>query len=83
MLLDLPWSANPRPNAIVLKPGPTGQPGTWQTRGWNRVEEKIEKEKTRCDRAKPGQKPGCNPLTFVFFCFLLKRCRFDFFFKKN
>jgi hypothetical protein len=29
------------------------------------------------DPAKPGQKPGCNPLIF----FLLKRRRFEFFFK--
>jgi hypothetical protein len=33
----------------------------------------------RVDPAKPGQKPGCNPLTFVF---LLKRRRVDFFKKK-
>jgi hypothetical protein len=36
--------------------------------GW--VEEKTKKEKTRCepaDRARLGQKLGCNPLTFVFF----------------
>jgi hypothetical protein len=46
-----------------------------------RVEEKTGKEKTRCDPARPGKKPGCNPLTFVFF-FLLKRHRFNFFKKK-
>jgi hypothetical protein len=39
-----------------------------------RVEEKTGKGKTRCDPARPGQKLGCNPLTF----FLLKRCRFIF-----
>jgi hypothetical protein len=41
---------------------------------------KIGKIMTRCDPvdpAKPGQKPGCNQLTF----FLLKRHRFEFFFK--
>jgi hypothetical protein len=31
------------------------------------------------DPAKSGQKPGCNPLTFVFF-FLLKQHHFKFFF---
>jgi len=41
-----------------------------------RVEEKIEEGKNRCDPARPDQKLGCNPLTFVFF--LLKRRRFDF-----
>jgi hypothetical protein len=30
--------------------------------------------------AKPGQKPGCKPLTFVF---LLKQRRFEFFLKKE
>jgi hypothetical protein len=28
----------------------------------------------QCDPTRPDQKPGCNPLTFVF---LLKRRRFD------
>jgi hypothetical protein len=41
--------------------------------GW--VEEKIEKEKTRCDLVDPVR-PSCNPLTFVFF-FLLRQCHFD------
>ena len=54
-----------------VDPGP-GRPGA----GTGRVEEKIGKEKTRCDLARPGQKPGCNPLTFVFF--LLKQRRFNF-----
>jgi hypothetical protein len=44
----------------------------------DRVEEKIGKGKTWCDPARPGQKPGCNLLTF----FLLKQRRFDFL-KKN
>jgi len=47
------------------------------------VEEKIEEEKTQYDStdlARYGQKPGCNPLTFVFI--LLKWCRFKFFLKK-
>jgi hypothetical protein len=44
----------------------------------DRVEEKIGKGKTWCDPARPGQKPGCNLLTFL----LLKQRRFDFF-KKN
>jgi len=44
-----------------------------------RVKEKIRERKTRCDLAGwPGQKPGCNMLTFVF---LLKWRHFDF--KKN
>jgi hypothetical protein len=33
----------------------------------NRVEEKTGEEKILCDPARPGQKPGCNPLTFFFF----------------
>jgi hypothetical protein len=45
----------------------------------SRVEKKTGEEKTQRDPAIPLQKPGCNPLTFVF---LLKRHRFDFF-KKN
>jgi hypothetical protein len=36
----------------------------------DQVEKKIRKIMTRCDPADPagwpGQKPGCNPLTFVF-----------------
>jgi hypothetical protein len=35
---------------------------------------------TQLTRQVDPAKPGCNPLTFVFF-FLLKRCRFEFFFK--
>jgi hypothetical protein len=31
---------------------------------------------------RPDQKPSCDPLTFVFFVFLLKRRHFDFFFKE-
>jgi hypothetical protein len=50
---------------VVLKLGPV----RWVDPGLelDRVEEKTEKEKTRCDPARPGQKPGCNPLTFFFF----------------
>jgi len=33
-----------------------------------RIKEKMGKEKTQCDPARPGQKPNRNPLTF----FLLK-----------
>jgi hypothetical protein len=45
------------------------------------LKKKQGKEKLGVTR-RPGQKPGCNSLTFVFF-FLLKRRRFDFFLKKN
>ena len=55
------WRVNPGPADLELEPG------------W--VEKKIDKEKTGVTR-QPGQKPGCNPLTF-----LLKRHRFDL--KKN
>ena len=48
---------NPGPADLGLEPG--------------RVEEKIDEEKTGVTR-QPGQKPGCNPLTF-----LLKLHRFD------
>jgi hypothetical protein len=49
---------------VVLKLGPVRRvdPGL----ELDRVEEKTGKEKTRCDPARPGQKPGCNPLTFFF-----------------
>jgi hypothetical protein len=50
---------------IVLKSDPARRVDPGLEPGW--VEEKIGKEKTRCDLAKPGQKFGCNPLTFVFF----------------
>ena len=39
-----------------------------------RVEEKIEKGKIQRDPAKPGQKTGCDSLTFTF---LLKQYYFD------
>jgi len=39
-----------------------------------RVEEKIEEEKIQRDPAKPGQKTGCDSLTFTF---LLKQYYFD------
>jgi hypothetical protein len=51
------WRVNPGPADLELEPG------------W--VEKKIDEEKTGVTR-QPGQKPGCNPLTF-----LLKRHRFD------
>jgi hypothetical protein len=54
---------------MVWKPAqPSGS--TWDPTdlglepGW--VEEKIRKEKTRCDPVDPAR-PGGNPLTFVFF----------------
>jgi hypothetical protein len=58
---------------VVLKPSPVWRvnPGLEPSR----VEKKIGEEKTWCDPARPGQKPGCNPLIF----FLLKQRRFDFF----
>jgi hypothetical protein len=58
-----------------LKPGPPRRVDPGLELG--RVKEKIGEEKTRCDSidpARPGQKPGCNPLIF----FLLKRRCFDF-----
>ena len=73
---------------IVLKPGQVRPNGSTQDPADPRlepgqVEEKIEEGKTRRDPVDPtgwpGQKSGCNPLTFVF---LLKRCRFDFFKKR-
>jgi hypothetical protein len=55
---------------MVLKPVPAGQPGPGRPRlEPGRVEEKIEKEKIRCDLvdpARPGQKLDCNPLIFFF-----------------
>jgi hypothetical protein len=53
---------------IVLKSDPARRIDSGLEPGW--VKEKIGKEKIRCDLAnlaKPGQKCGCNPLTFVFF----------------
>jgi hypothetical protein len=72
-------------HSFEIRPGQVGRPGTWPSWGWNRarLKKKIGEGKTRCDSVdltRPGQKPGCNPLTFVFF-FLLKRRRFDL--KKN
>jgi hypothetical protein len=46
-----------------------------------RVEEKTGEGKTWCDLADPArpcQKPGCNPLIFVFF-FFTKTTLFFFF----
>jgi len=63
---------------IVLKPGSTqdqADPGLEP----GRVEKKQGKEKPGMTQ-RPGQKLGCNLLTFFF---LLKQRRFDFFFKKN
>jgi hypothetical protein len=54
-----------RPDESIRDPANPGLEPGW-------VEEKIEKEKTRydpVDPARPGQKSGCNPLTF----FLLKQ----------
>jgi hypothetical protein len=62
----------------VLKSGPTGRPGTGT--GLNKKHGK-EKPGMACLTWRPGQKPGCNPLTLVFL-FLLKRRRFDFLQKK-
>jgi hypothetical protein len=74
-------------HSFETRPGPVGRPGTRPTRGRNRagLMKKQGKEKpgwpggsTRLTR----QDPVTNPLTFVFFLFfLLKRRRFDFFFK--
>jgi hypothetical protein len=41
---------------------------------------KKQGKKNSVDPARPGQKLGCNSLIFVLF-FLLKRRRFEFFFK--
>jgi hypothetical protein len=62
---------------MVLKLGPARQIDPRLESG--RVEEKIEKEKTRCDpvdRARSSQKPGCNLLTFIFFLFFTKMTSF-------
>jgi hypothetical protein len=60
-------------HSFETQPRPTGRPEIRPTRGWNQVElKKIGKFMTRCDPADPeklGKKPGCNPLTFVFFFF--------------
>jgi len=56
--------------SIVLKPGPAWRVDPGLEPGW--IEEKIEEGKTRCDSVdstRPSQKPGCNPLTFVFIFF--------------
>jgi hypothetical protein len=59
-------------HSFETQPGPVGRPGARTGLGWK----KIGEGKIRCDPAIPGQKPDCNPLTFVLF-FLLKRRRFD------
>jgi hypothetical protein len=58
--------------SFETRPGPPGRPGTGPTRGWNRAG--WRKNRVKKNPVWPGQKPGCNPLTFVF---LLKRYRFD------
>jgi len=57
---------------IVLKPGPA----RWVNPGLepDRVEEKTEEGKTRCNPDDPAtqltrQDPVANPLTFIFFIF--------------
>jgi hypothetical protein len=50
--------------SFKTRSGLAGRPGLKP----GRVEEKIEEEKTWwVDPARSSQKPGCNPLTFVFF----------------
>jgi hypothetical protein len=50
-----------------LKSAPAGLPGTQLTRGWSQVG--LKKNKGIKNSAWPGQKPGYDPLTFVFFFF--------------
>jgi hypothetical protein len=75
--------------AIVLKPGSARlvSPGPEP----DRVDKKTGKGKTRYDPADPAGRPGDpadpgrpdnKPVDFCFFFFLLKRRRFDFFFKR-
>jgi len=58
-------------HSFETQPGPTGRPGSWPTRGWNRTElKKIGKFMTRCDPADPeklGKK--LQPVDFCFFFF--------------
>jgi len=64
---------------IILKPGPSRRvnlgPGRPRA-GTGRVEEKIGEGKTRCDPARPDQKPGCNLLIFIYFYFFTKTTSF-------
>jgi hypothetical protein len=65
-------------HSFEIRPDSAGQPGTRPTR--DRVEEKTDEGKTRCDPIDP-LRPGCKLVDFCFF-FLLKRRSFDFFLKK-
>jgi hypothetical protein len=53
-------------STIVLKPGGSIRDPVSPGLELGRVEEKIKKEKTRSDPARPDQKPGCNPLIFFY-----------------
>jgi hypothetical protein len=59
---------------IVLKPGLAGRSGVGTRPGWK----KNRGRKNPTDSARPGQKLGCNPLTFFFFTKIT-----SFWFKKN
>jgi len=62
-----------RIQTIVLKPG-SADLGLEPSRVDEKIGKVITQPTRRADPAKPGQKPGCNLLTFVFF--LLKRRHF-------
>jgi hypothetical protein len=73
---------------LVLKPGlarrvdsGSGRPGTVTGPGWQKKGKKKPGMIWRVDPVTrlTGQDPVTNPLTFVFFVFLLKRRRFEFF----
>jgi hypothetical protein len=52
------------------RPGPAGRPGAGTRPGWwkNSIShDPVWPSGLTGDPAKPGQKPGCNPLTFFFF----------------
>jgi hypothetical protein len=75
-----------RKYSFKTRPGPTGRSEAEIELGWRKNRRRKNpvwpgwpSELTRQDPARPGQKPGCNPLTFIF---LLKRRRFDFLKKK-
>jgi hypothetical protein len=68
------WIENTWDHIIKIWPVPAGRSWTSSTRGWNQAKLKKKHEKKKLswpgdlvDSAKSGQKPDCNPLTFLLF----------------
>jgi hypothetical protein len=62
--------------SFKIQPGPTGWPGA---RDWNQAG--LKKKQGKKNPVWPGQKSGCNPLSFIYF--FNKTTSFLFFLKKR